>query len=421
MGNTMITIRGTRFCINGALTYSEIPSSNVAAHGLLFNQRMIQGIFDDAGNRTRYGNEAIGTFEPERHTDALIEALPSWYAYGLRAITVGFQGGWPVGHGNVESLCNNPFGDDGLSIDAAYAARMDRVIRAADALGMVVIVNHLYWAQAKKWKDGRTVRNAVRTASRFLRDHAYTNVLIDVANEYNISLFADHPIINKPDGISSLIDIAREESGGMLTGASGGGGMFDGETGRASDFILVHGNGLTRGQYSDFLRTVRAEVPDKPIVCNEDSPCTTRVDIALASGTSWGYYNNYTKQIPPCPFGILPGEDLFFARRMARAIGIPVAPLDEQDQYVLQGLSKAECFGGLHTMRVAAEYPERIDHVSFFRDGAHLYTSYDEPFFCYTETTWLGTPFSVKPGETYRAEIHLVDGKTIIRDTTIDA
>lgn len=420
MGKTVVGISGDRFTINGAITYQDIPGSNPASHGLLWNQRLIQGIFDDSGNRALYNQMALEQFLPDKNTDALIAALPAWYAYGMRAFTVGFQGGWPVGMTEVEDIENNPFGAEGLTLDPAYADRMHRLITAADEAGMVVIVNILYWAQAKKMKTGRDIRNAVSTAARFLKEKGYTNVMLDVANEYDISLNGAHAIVQTAEGIASLIDLARAESGGMLTASSGGGGTVDGQVADASDYVLVHGNGLTRGEYHDFLLRAVKLAKGKPVLCNEDSPCCTRVDVALNAGTSWGYYNNYTKQIPPCFFGVTEGEDLFFARRMARAVGIPVPDLSREDQFVLQGLTPAEAFGGgLHTLRLAAEYPEQVDRVDFYRDGELMYRSYDEPFYAYRETTWLGTPFSVKKGERYSADVFLADGNVVHKSYTI--
>ncbi len=421
MGRTVVGVCMDRFTINGMLTYQDIPGSNPASHGLLWNQRLIQGVFDDAGHRALYNQLALERFDPDANTDALIQALPEWYRYGLRAFTVGFQGGWPVGMTEVEDIENNPFGTEGLALDSEYAARMDRLITAADKLGMVVIVNILYWAQAKKMKTGLAIRNAVTVAARFLKEKGYTNVMIDVANEYDISLNKAHPIIQTAEGIASLIELARAESGGMLTSSSGGGGTADEQVADAGDFVLVHGNGLTRGQYYDFLKRATKLAKGKPVLCNEDSPCCTRVDVALKTGTSWGYYNNYTKQIPPCFHGVTAGEDLFFARRMARAVGIPVQELPREDQFVLQGLKPEDAFGrGLHTMRLAAEYPERVDRVEFSKDGELLYTSYDEPFFANCETTWLGTPFTVKKGERYSADIILTSGEVVKKTYTID-
>lgn len=416
---TKVTISGRRFLINGHPVYSEIAGSNPRVHGLLFNQRMIQGVYDDAGHRAMYNQLALNPFDPEANTDGLIAALPEWYSYGLRAITVGLQGGWPVGMCDVEEINHNPFGSDGDQLDPAYFGRLDRIIEAADNIGMVVIVNILYWAQARKMKGASAIMKAVRNTCRYLKEKGYTNVMIDVANEYDISMNKNHPIIQTDEGITALIQLAKAESG-MPVGSSGCGGTLEKEPALASDFVIIHGNELSRGKLYDLCIHQQEMVPDKPVLCNEDSPCCTRVDVCVEAGASWGYYNNYTKQIPPCFWGVTPGEDLFFARRMARAIGIPVEPLSEADQYVLQGLNPEDAFsGGLHTMRVASEYPELVDSVTFYKNGEKIYKSYDEPFMCYTESTWLGTPFKVEPGEVYRAEIKLADGRVLVRQQTI--
>jgi len=417
---TNIQIKGDRFLINDKLVYSEIPNVNPKSLGLLWNQRVVQGVFDDKNDRSRFNLFKAGIFDPEKNTDNLIASLPEWYSYGMRAITVCFQGGWPVTAVEVSEIDNNPFSEDGKILDSAYAARMDRIIRACDDLGMVCIVCILYWAQANRLKDGRAVANAVKTACKFLKDGKYTNVIIEVANEYNISPFASHPIVHYPEGMAILMQMAREASGGMLVGCSGGGAMADREVVEESDVVIVHGNGATRGVYYDFLQKVKGWVDGKPVLCNEDSPCCSRVDVALECGTSWGYYNNYTKQIPPAEFGILPGEDLFFARRIARAVGIHVDELPFEEQFYLQGLEDWTSFHGKRAIRLAAEFPEQIDYVDFYLNGKKLYRSYDEPFFLHRETTWLCKPWVANPEDkNWLAVIKLTDGKVIEKNVEL--
>lgn len=421
MGKTCISISGKQFLINGQPVYADIPGSNPQVHGLLFNQRMIQGIYDDQGNREMYAHLAqrdLKELDPEKNSDALIAALPEWYRYGLRAITVGLQGGWPVGMGNVEAINHNPFGPEGDEMDPAFFGRMQRIIEAADEIGMIIIVNIFYWAQAQRMSGAHAILKVLRNTCHWIKDHGWTNVMIDVANEFDIPMNKNHPILQTDEGIATLIEIAKVESG-VPVGSSGCGGTVEKQAARASDFVIVHGNQLSRGELYDLFRHQREIALDKPILCNEDSPCFTRVDVSVEAGCSWGYYNNYTKQIPPCFWGVTRGEDLFFARRMARAIGIPVEPLPREDQFVLMGLNPEEAFTGLHTMRVACEFPEEVNKVTFYKNGEKIYTSYDEAFFCYTENTWLGTPFKVEKGDVYRADILLVDGTIITREQSI--
>lgn len=74
-----------------------------------------------------------------------------------------------------------------MSFDPAYAERLDKLIRGADTCGLAVIVSYFYGAQTRHLRDGKAVRNAVTTASEFLRAGGYTNVIVEIANELNIS------------------------------------------------------------------------------------------------------------------------------------------------------------------------------------------------------------------------------------------
>jgi len=207
------------------------------------NARFIQGIFDDKADPGRFARWGHASWDPKVHTQGLMDALPEWYGFGLRAFTVGFQGGGPCFTVNNGTIDNNPFGEDGTSLDPAYAERMDSLICAAAEIGMAVIVSYFYGSQTSRLKDGRAVRNAVTTASKFLNDGGYTNVLIEVANEMNIGAFNSHPIVREPEGMSALIDLARDASGGLAVGCSGGGGYRNREVAEAGDYILIHGNG----------------------------------------------------------------------------------------------------------------------------------------------------------------------------------
>jgi hypothetical protein len=412
MGNTRLSIKDGDFYINDKAVYAEIKHSN-DAKGLLMNARFIQGIFDDRINPRRF--DRFGKiFDADKHTDAFIAALPKWYEYGLRAFTVGMQGGMPVFTVDVKTIDHNPFGIDGTSFDENFARRLDKVIRAADALGMVVIVNILYWAQAKRLQNDKAIIDAVKTASRFLREGSYTNIIVDVANEYNIDMWNDLNIIQNPSSMKELIVLVQRETGGMLVGSSGGGGLVDKEVVEVSDLVLIHGNGLTRGQYYDFILKVQDMAKNKPILCNEDSPCISRLDIARQTHTSWGHYDNFTKQEPPCDWGITPGQDFFFARRMARTVGIDLDELPFEDQFYLQGLEPYTSWKGKRWIRLAAEYPEQIDYVDFYRNGEFIYRSYDEPFFLYPQTTWIQRAWNVQVGDTsFMAKVVFKDGRVL--------
>ncbi len=426
MGKTVLTIQGENFYINGIKMYTEIQGSHPEAHGLLMNARFIQGVFDDKQAPERF-NRFGRMFCAERNTDDLIRALPQWYRYGLRAFTVGFQGGGPCFTISNETIENNPFGEEGITLDPAYRDRMHRLILAADQLGMVVIVSFFYPGQVKRIRDGLAVMHAVKTASRFLREGGYTNVIIEVCNEMNVD--KSHPIIHQPEGMAVLMEIAREASGGLPVGCSYGGGGSCEEVTKASDVILIHGNGCSRQVYYNLIERVRRQNPGKPIVCNEDSQAIGQIKVAYETHTSWGYYNNLTKQEPPADWSVLPGEDLFFAHRMAQGIGIEVPEIPLEEQVCLLGMEAHLTVEGKRWIRVASLYPETIDSVAFhsFPGGTEampgklpensrlLYTCYDEPFSMHYQCNWLQGPWMGQPGERMAAVVSFRDGQTLVK------
>lgn len=415
MPKTHLTTQGEKFLINNHLSYAELSGSKPEAHGLLMNARFIQGIFDDRAQPERFALFGHDHWDPEANTDRLIAALPEWYSYGLRAFTVGLQGGGPVlTIDDWSSIDNNPFGKDGTKFDSAYAARLDRLLKAADELGMVVIVSFLYASQVPRLKDGRAVRNAVTNAARFLREGAYTNAIIEVANEYDLPQFDIHPIIKSHEGMASLIDLARSESGGMLVGSSGYGGRFNREVAEASDVILIHGNGLTRQGYYAMVKTVQAWGLNKPIVCNEDSPCIGQLSVAFQTQTSWGYYNNHTKQDVPADWRVTKGEDRFFAHRMAQGLGINVTPLAPEDHYYFQGFEPHIIQEDKRWIRIAALYPEKIDFVEYYRNGKLIDVAYDAPYYPLYMTTWIQGPIHMNAEDkVFMARIVQSDGSVI--------
>jgi len=412
---TSVSIRGDDVLINHRPVYAEIDEGNPAARGLLFNARFIQGIFDDAAAPDRFARFGFPEWDPDAHTDRLIEALPEWHSYGLRAFTVGLQGGGPCFTMDNRTIDNNPFGDDGKALDAAYAARLDRLIRGADEAGTVAIVSFFYGDQAVRLRDDRAVREAVITASRFLREGGYTNVFIEIANEQNIEAFrVHHPVLHEPEGVVELMDLARRESGGMAVGCSCGGGHVDPKIAGASDIVLVHGNGQTRQQLYNLVRRAREYAREKPIICNEDSQAIGRLPVALFTHSSWGYYNNMTKQEPPTRWEVLPGEDRFFALRMAETVGIRKEKPAFEDQYHLQGAEEHMTYHGKRWIRLAALYPESVDHVDFHRNGRLSWTAWDEPFSVHFESTWLQGAVTVDPaGEEWTARVVLRDGRVV--------
>lgn len=398
MSRTVLGLQGQNFTINGRMTYQN--SQNSAIHGLLMNARFIQAIFDDRSDPRRY--DRFGrAFSPDKNTDDFVKCLPEWYDYGLRAFTVGLQGGGPCFTISNSQIDNNPYSEDGTAIDAEYLKRLDKVIEAADQIGMVVIVSCFYPGQVARLKDDRACINAIKAVANHLRDRNYTNIIIEPCNEHNIR--TPHPVVCTDAGMTYLMDVARRESGGMPVGCSGTGGYFSEAIVKASDVILIHGNGQTRNELHRLIMKCRATKPDTPIVVNEDSQDYTNLDVCVMDHASWGYYNNMTKQEPPADWSITPGEDRFFATRMAKALGLQVADIPQDAQFVLQGfehkyvmdterydkLSHAPAGSKAYFVRLSALYPEKIDHVEFYIGDERLDVVYDTPYMLNMQSNWL--------------------------------
>lgn len=413
MTMTRLQIIHDRFCVNGKLTYSEYPDCPAQYKGLLMNARFIQGIFDDKNGIEKYqrfGRE----FDPEKNTSALIASLPAWYEKGLRAITVGFQGGGPCFTISNDRICNAAFSEDGLSIDIVYLERMKKIILAADKIGMVVIVSYFYGAQTRFLKDDEAVINAVKTASKWLRQEGFTNVIIEIANEHNEGNYFIHPILYDGKGVIRLMEIARKESGGMPVGCSDLSTKYEHSVAEASDIIFIHGNNQSRQAFYQTIKMAKSIRPIRPIVCNEDSQSLSQMQVALDEGVSWGYYNNFTKQEPPTDWGITKGEDEFFATRLAISLGIEKDIPDLENRFYLQGLEKNNTYDGKRWVRLASLYPEQIHKVDFWRNGKLYETAYNVPFSIKYGNNWnQGAIEDIEQGEAWEAIVTLVDSKIV--------
>lgn len=73
---TKLSIDGTKFLINGSLTYSEYPDCPEKYKGLLMNARFIQGVFDDKMEPERF-NRFGKNLKPERIPKIYARHYPS--------------------------------------------------------------------------------------------------------------------------------------------------------------------------------------------------------------------------------------------------------------------------------------------------------------------------------------------------------
>lgn len=417
MSKTSYKIENGNFYINGKLTYDEIPDGNPKVKGLLFNARFINGVFDDAnpdhvGKYDRFGRK----FDRDRNTEELVRALPAWYKAGLRAITVGLQAGGPIyTFEDWGCIQTNAFSRDGRRLNQNTWSRLVKIIEAADELGMLVIVSLFYQAQIQYLENDGAILEASKTVCDALKELAYDNIIIEIANEYNIlDAHVKDTALIKGKNMAAWIGKVREWTDGRFAVGSSAGGIYaDQEVILASDISLVHGNTARRQELHDFVRKVRSWKPEQPVVVNEDSPLFTHLEVAVEDHFSWGYYNNMTKQEPPCDWGITRGEDEYFAQRLSGLIGINRP--EAGNEFYLQGFESEMTIAGGRYVRVTGRRPELVDRVRFYEDDTLLDVAYAEPFMLYSQATWIQEPYFLsKDAKEFKAEVVLYDGQVVI-------
>lgn len=298
---TVVSIVGEDFHINGRPTYSGRQWSGHRIEGLLFNSRMVQGIFDDRnpGTAGRWAYPDAGRWDAARNTREFVGAMADWRAHGLLAFTINLQGGSPEGYSRAQPWHNSAINADG-SLDPASMTRLEAILDRADAVGMAVILGYFYFGQDERLADEGAVARAVDNATRWVLERGYRHVLVEINNECDVRY--DHPVL-QPHRVHELITRVKGMSVDgrrLLAGTSYGGGTIPGETvARVSDFLLLHGNGVSdQARIGQMVRTARGLVAGmpKPIVFNEDDHFdfdkpTNNFRAAVAEHASWGYFD----------------------------------------------------------------------------------------------------------------------------------
>jgi len=298
---TEVAIDGEQFRINGKLTYAGRTWNGKKIEGLLFNSRMVQAIFDDLNPDTaaNWQYPDTGKWDADRNTRDFIAAMPEWRRHGLLAFTLNLQGGNPRGYGADQPWHNSAFTPEG-ELRPEYMKRLESILDRADDLGMVAILGIFYFGQDQRLKDEAAVVRALDRAVDWIVAKGYRNVMIEVNNECNVRY--DHEIL-KPDRVHELIQRVQERTQGrqrLLVGTSYGGGTIPKpNVVRASDFLLLHGNGVKEPKrIAEMVRQTRQVdgYRPMPILFNEDDhfdfdkPENNFV-AAVNEYASWGYFD----------------------------------------------------------------------------------------------------------------------------------
>ncbi|MBX2999243.1 MAG: hypothetical protein KF893_12085 [Caldilineaceae bacterium] len=318
---THVTINGEQFYIDGEVTYPGRSWRGHKIEGLLMNSRMIQATFDDENpeTRSRWAYPDTGKWDAERNVQEFLAMLPVYNEHGLLAVTVNFQGGSPEGYSKGQPWSNTGLDAVG-DLKPDYLDRMRRVLDRLDELGMVAILGIYYFGQDERLNDEAAVIRGVENVVNWVLDQGYEHVLLEVNNECNVKKY-EHEIL-QPHRIHELIERAKEitkDGRRLLVGTSYGGNFVPLENVvRTSDFLLLHGNGVSDpNRIAEMVEQTR-QVPGyrpMPILFNEDDHFHFEEDwnnfiAAVSHYASWGYFdpgqNDYEDgyQCPPVNWGL---------------------------------------------------------------------------------------------------------------------
>ena len=314
-GNTKISIKGENFYVNDKTTYPLTPYKNV--EGLLFNSRMIQGIFDDSNQSTVYLWKYPDTkkWDPDRNVDEFVGNLSLYKSKQLLSFTVGLQGGNPFGFGNNEpsNITGQPwivsaFDFKTGELNNKWMSRLSKVLAEADKLGMIPIINFFYPAQVKRFVSNDIIIDAIKNMVQWLLNTGYENIMIDVMNECQSQTQGPLNPNNGTYGMVETIAMIQNMSNGKLIVSSSLSAKEPVPPDpfiKQCDMVMFHADGLNDQQVANTIKQIRAsdayKANPKPIVINEDNhsdfnSSNSNFATAVNGHTSWGYFGDCPKE-----------------------------------------------------------------------------------------------------------------------------
>jgi hypothetical protein len=297
------------------------------AQGKLMNIHVAQALFHDEWMHEQ-------PFDPERNTDSVIQALDFYKGHGVLMIDVSLQGG-QAGYdkavngidrenayhfGPAKGTYVSAFRPDG-SLKSDWLARLERLLAAANQRGMFVNLMYFYQGQDEQFQSTAAIHSGARNITDWLIARNFRNVIVDVANEYDLPGPQWDFKGYIPQNIIPLIDEVREcfkHSGYVLPiGASSDGRMrYPESLAGQVDVLMLHGNGRTP---QEKMRRV-AELRDagRPVLMTEDDNGRTTTtehlaqelascDVFFHRAAGWGY--SPFVQAQRFPFRYLPAVE----------------------------------------------------------------------------------------------------------------
>jgi hypothetical protein len=299
------------FAINGTRTHV-----GQAAEGLLMNMRTTTAIFDDMNPTTlpKWRYPGGGTYDPARQTNEYCNALPTYKAAGVDAVTISLLGALadPVATGPPWPWDACAFNTNGTipttGARAGFWTRLDQVLAALDANRMVAIIQLLYAGGINRLTDATAVNTAADAFVDWILAKPYRNVMFSIGNEIDNSHYTFS--VDTDAGRIALLDRmrARLVAGGWTNPLVG---VTYGSTAASSypsNAVIAHcdwtgfsNNSNTAGNITTRLAAIRAfanyTANPIPILVVEDSSFELygavgqdRFDAAVSNQCSTGLY-----------------------------------------------------------------------------------------------------------------------------------
>jgi hypothetical protein len=336
--------KSDRFYVRGSqgstwqLTYSG-PAYRRQARGKLMLLRLAQSLFDDEsleGHR----------FDPDLNTQQVIDALDFYKQHGVLAISVGLQGDSPRDNERINSVSGGesgkPGGKKGASVSAfrsdgslkpGWLNRLERLLTAANERGMMVCLVYFHPGQDEIFESPNVIPTAAKNITDWLIEKNFRNVVINVADEWDLDGRSWGHARFIPDNIDRFVELIRERFNHadytLAIGAASSGNMrYPDSLAQVCDVVLLHGNGRTPGEKLGRLRQFQATKRALWMVQDDNGQETTLANLArekasadalFRDGAGWGF--TPWKQSHRFPFSYLPepgsefGDDTAEARR----------------------------------------------------------------------------------------------------------
>jgi hypothetical protein len=295
---TRLSIDGERFLLNGTPTHAGCHFRGRSIAGMLFISRMANATVDDHNPATAgVWAYADGPWSAERNTRDFIAALPTYRRHGLDAVGINLMGGSPQGYSWLQPWHLSGFADDGAPRPGTFA-RAEAVIRAADALGMVVNLGIYYGWAAAYLRDEAAALRVARETCDWLAGLGAGNVLLEIGNEIDNASYT-HDVL-KPARCAEMFALVRARCPGVPVSTSFNGGIVPPDQAIAlSDYVLLHGNNV---EAPDGIRRqvaatrASAAYRGQPLLYNEDDhydfdKADNNFIAAVECGAGWGFFD----------------------------------------------------------------------------------------------------------------------------------